>query len=409
MAWQYEIANGDPLNKRWYAFCELANALRDRIILTDGDDTSAPSYTKPDASTTKTPAISDFVGEWQRNELLADNVDVFRAAILEANGNDVCSVVFADATYATAYTTTQSVLDAGSYGDTWRPHEEIHTPDYWAQMLEAMEKLRYCVWYLAFDGSFETLDVDTFTWHQVSGTDLNRHGHSGEDYTCSELEGPQNPATLSGAFSDYLANLPGTTEFNSADDPTGVVPLEVFAGFAMRHGIADCYGQISFPDVWCGNTGYIILLNSSFEAHYRSDVDYTTIFAKFYSRVKGTISASGASIYTYGTNSGDFEPNGMSITTTVRNDHIEQEVTKDSTDPEYLTADLGGAQITFGVLEIDNITSESQFNWPGGFLVNYGTMIRAVPAGGSVVSGTSIDVTNKNYYKSDLASELDYI
>jgi hypothetical protein len=409
MPWEYEIAHRDPLNKRWHAFCELANGLRDRIILTDGDDTNAPAYTKHDETTTKEPIIADFTGHHQRARLLEDNVDLFRGAIMEANGNDVCGVVFADSEFSSAYQSIGTVLTAGTYGSSWKPHSEINMPDYWAQMFEAMEKLRYCVWYLRFPSDFGTIDVEDYEFANISS--LARGVSPPGGYACDVFDPTANQGSVSEAFDDYVTKIPAPTVFSTSDTDPGETAIEVYAGLAIRSHPGLCAMVSIMGDIFIANNGQT-LSPSLLMMSGRPYVDYSTIFDKFFDSVNGTISASGTSVYTYGSGSrgiNPFSPNGLTINTVVENDHVSASVEKSSIDPEYLSADLEGAKITFGTLSIANITESSQYSIADINDEFFGIYINAIPALGEVVDDGDISIDDRNYYFSDLASELDYI
>lgn len=364
MAWQYEIANGDPLNKRWYAFCELANALRARIILTDGDDTNAPSYTKPDASTTKTPAITDFIGEWQRDDLLEDNIDTFRGSILLKSTDK--TTAWCDLAATKQYISAAGILTDGSYGSTWLPHTDINKPNYWAQLFEAMETVRYLFWPWQYD-----------EWpisHSVT-SEVGSAGGSG--------------SSISAAWSDYASHFTSstTTSLLTGNSRSLAAPYDEFAStyyidsWITGNWDRDNYDFDGFYDGLIGtpvDSGYSFLIYVSITAAENSAVSWSGLT---FNHPYGSYNISGSV-------SEDWHEETILINGSAAGAEIHGNTTISPAIP--LTSSQISLSYTGGTDGV-NITIDA-----GKRIVNF-------------VPGASIDKAQFSYYVTDLASELDYI
>lgn len=242
MAWTYEIAQGDALNSRWKAFVELAQALRSRIVATDGSDTNAPAYELPNGTTKKNITMDDFTPHKVavKSELLAQNVSLLQSSIMGKNTSTYSIWTTEDGT--SGYFNETQLLSAGTHGSTWKdPYSsDIYKTAIWAQLREAMEKLRYILYTAYYAGEEnwnDTTENPADYWYGTGSDDSSPVDYDTRNtYADAESEMLGDFAfdsTYTKTFPYVYMNYFGWIRYNAASPPETIFSLNM-SGFITQ-------------------------------------------------------------------------------------------------------------------------------------------------------------------------------
>jgi len=358
VAWTYEITDGSPLNNCWKAFCELAQALRERIIATNGDDTEAPEYELPDGSTAKAIAITDYEGTRIRSYLLRDNAEILRDAVFETYTLHTSKWCNSDASFV--YLTVQEVIEEISAETDWIALAYYMQADFWTQIQDVMAHLRYLVYWVGSNSATSPNGIDS--------------GGAGT-----------SPIFVDLAWADFSSNyveVSGGNRSGAVGDNAEVTPspwrVAVPSSVSYTTKSTDC---VNLESLWDNLSGTV--LESAWCL-------YTDVYVASGSVVTRTLTTA-------------YDTYSLSETGTLGNTGHHY---------VYYNADLGGDKIDFGTISLSpaeptraNFDSVPSASHPGTCTGS----VAAQPVLVLVLTGNTFDKTRVCYYLTDIASVVSYI